>query len=473
MVFSSYRFIFIFLPIVLLGYHLLRLTRRPAWVKAWLVAASLVFYGVGQPDFLPGFAATVVINYLILLGLRLWEGKWTRRGLLLGAVVWNIGLLFYFKYTNFFLQNLNRALGTDIPFLRVILPIGISFFTFQILAFTVSYYRGECKFPSLLDYGVFVTFFPQLIVGPVVRHEEVMPQIKGGKLLAFDPAWIRRGLMLFSIGCAKKILLADPLIAYASAFYGGKVETFSLVETWVAVLAYTFAYYFDFSGYIDMARGLGCFFGISLPINFDSPYKARDFGDFWRRWNITISRFFNETVFSNLFHFGDGVFKLIFATVCTFLVSGLWHGAAWHYIAWGLVNGLLVCVANLRTLHDRKPLPKVPAIFLTFSVGALVRVLFDCAGLTQAAAVYRQLFSFGSLAQAGGLVAALTGFVQAQPKVTAILALSAAITFLAPNSNGYMEKEDFSYREAVFGAALLALALFNMTQVSTFLYFNF
>ena len=473
MIFSSYRFIFIFLPVVLLGYHLLRQTGRAAPVKGWLVAASLVFYGVGQPDFLLGFVATLGVNYLILLGLRLWEGKWLRRLLLLGAVVWNIGLLVYFKYTNFFLQNLNWVLGTHIPFLRVILPIGISFFTFQILAFTVSYYRGECQFPTLLDYGVFVTFFPQLIVGPVVRHEEVMPQITRDKLLRYDPHWIRRGLMLFSIGCAKKILLADPLIRYASAFYGGDVGRFSLVETWVAVLAYVFAYYFDFSGYIDMARGLGCFFGVALPINFDSPYKARDFGDFWRRWNITISRFFNETVFSNLFHFGDGIFKLIFATVCTFLVSGLWHGAAWHYIAWGLVNGLLVCVANLRTLRDRKPLPKVLAIFLTFSIGALVRVLFDANGLTQALHIYRQLFRFGSLAQAGGLVTALAAFVKAQPMVTAILLLSAGITFLAPNSNFIMEKEEFSARDAVFSGALLALALFNMTQVSTFLYFNF
>lgn len=473
MVFSSYRFIFAYLPITLLGYHLLRKTGRAAWVKGWLVAASLVFYGVGQSDFLWGFTATIAVNYLILLGLRLRAGKWTRRGLLLGAVVWNLGLLVYFKYTNFLLKNINWALGTDLPYLQVILPIGISFFTFQILAFTVSYYRGECDFPSLLDYGVFVTFFPQLIVGPVVRHEEVMPQIQRDKLLSYDTVFLRRGIMLFSVGCAKKILLADPLIRYASAFYGGDVARFSLVETWMAVLAYVFAYYFDFSGYIDMARGLGCFFGVSLPINFDSPYKARDFGDFWRRWNITISRFFNETVFSSLFHFGDGIGKLILATVCTFLVSGLWHGAAWHYIAWGLVNGLLVCVANLRTLRDRKPLPKALAVFLTFFIGALTRVLFDCTGLTQARLIYGQLFRFGTLAQAGGLVPALVGFVRSQPMVTAVFLLSAGICFLAPNSNRIMEKEDFTGREAVFSAVLLALSLFNMTQVSTFLYFNF
>ena len=473
MIFSSYAFIFAFFPVTLLGYHLLRRTGRIAYVKLWLAAASLVFYGLGQPDFLPWFAATIGLNYLFLWGMRRWEAPAVRRIWLSLAVLWNLGLLFYFKYCNFMLSNVNWLLKLDIPMLHVILPIGISFFTFQILAFAVSFYRGECEFPTLLDFTVFVTFFPQLIVGPVVRHEEVMPSIQGGGLLRYNTSLIPRGVMLFSIGCAKKILLADTMISYASSFYGGNVGNFSFVETWIAVFSYVFAYYFDFSGYIDMARGLGCFFGIELPINFDSPYKARDFSDFWRRWNMTISRFFHESVFSNLFGFGDGVPRLILATLATFLVSGLWHGAAWHYIFWGLVNGLLVCISNIRALYDRKPLPVWLAVAVTFMAGTLTRVLFDCTGMTQAVQIYKKMLDVRNLIHVRTLLRSCLGFVQGHLTLTLVLAVSVVICFCLPNSNRITDRKTFGWKDAVFSGVLLALSLFYMTKVSTFLYFNF
>lgn len=473
MVFSSYSFIFLFLPITVLGYHLLRQTRRTAWVKVWLVAASLIFYGVGQLDFLPWFIATIGLNYLMMRQLKRASRPPVRRLWLLCAVLWNIGLLFYFKYCNFMLHNLNWLFRLDIPMLEVILPIGISFFTFQILAFTVSVYREECDLPSFLDYAVFVTFFPQLIVGPVVRHEEMMPAIAGDRLIRFDSGWIPKGVMLFSVGCAKKILLADTMTRYAAAFYGGNVGDFSFLETWIAVFSYVFAYYFDFSGYIDMARGLGCLFGIELPVNFDSPYKARDFSDFWRRWNMTISRFFNETIFSNIFGFGDGVFKLILATLATFLVSGLWHGAAWHYIFWGLANGVLVCISNVRSLLDRKPLPGWLAVLITFMGGVLTRVLFDCTGMTQAVQIYKTMFDFRNLFHVRTMLNAVLVFAQENPMLALTLIASAVICFCLPNSNRIMEREHPGWKEAVVSAVLLALSLFNMTQVSTFLYFNF
>ena len=269
----------------------------------------------------------------------------------------------WFKYTtitrcNFFLENINAAFHTAFPMMDILLPIGISFFTFQILAFTISLFRKDCEMPTLLDYMCYVTFFPQLIVGPVVKHEELMPQIEENRFMVLKPENICRGTLLFSVGCAKKILIANPMIDYATAFYGGNVVGASAAETWCGVMCFVFAYYFDFSGYIDMARGLGHLFGIELPVNFDSPYKATDFGDFWRKWNITISRFFYESIFDNIFRFGDGYIKLVFAVMATFLVSGLWHGAGWHFIAWGAVNGVLVCVATIRTIKRRKALPK-------------------------------------------------------------------------------------------------------------------
>ncbi len=473
MVFSSYRFIFIFFPAAIVGFHLLRLTKRPLPVKLWLAVASLVFYGVGQPDFLLGFAISIALNYLILLFMRKTTRKSVRGICMALASVWNIGLLLYFKYTNFLLSNINWLFGAHLNMLQLILPIGISFFTFQILAFTVSCYRDECEVPSLLDYVVFVTFFPQLIVGPVVKHEELLPQIRGDVLLRFDRVWIPRGVMLFAIGCAKKVLLANPLTDYAAAFYGGDLASFSSLEAWVAVMCYVFSYYFDFSGYIDMARGLGCFFGVGLPENFDSPYQARDFGDFWRRWNMTISRFFNETIFSRLFGFGDGYFKLILATLATFLVSGLWHGAAWHFVIWGLVNGVLVSVSNLRAVRRAKPLPKVPAVALTFLVGAVVRVLFDSSGMAQAFRIYRMMFVPRVWLAGPSLAHSLKTILSAHPAVLPLLLVGAAISFFAPNANGIIERKEFRLRDAVFCGALFGVSLWFMSQPSTFLYFNF
>ena len=473
MIFPSYSFILAFFPLTLLGYHLLRRTGRVTWVKLWLVAASLVFYGIGQPDFLPWFAATIVLNYLILLGLRRFEGAAVRRVWLSAAVLWNLGLLFYFKYCNFMLSNVNWLFHLDIPLLRVLLPLGISFFTFQILAFVVSFYRGECEFPEFLDFAVFVTFFPQLIMGPVVRHEEVMPAIRGGRLLRFDAAGVPRGVMLFAIGCAKKVLLADAMLGYAVSFYGGNIDDFSFVETWAAVFSYVFVYYFDFSGYIDMARGLGCLFGIELPVNFDSPYKARDFSDFWRRWNMTISRFFHESVFSNLFGFGDGIPRLILATMATFFVSGLWHGAAWHYIFWGLVNGALVCVSNIRAVKGRRPLPGWLAVAVTFMIGALTRVLFDCTGMTQAVRIYKKMLDPRNLLHVRTLLNSCRAFVQGHLTLALALIVSAVICFCLPNANRITDRENLGWKDAAFSGVLLALSLFYMTKVSSFLYFNF
>lgn len=473
MVFSSYSFIFAFFPVTLLGYHLLRQMRRASWAKLWLVAASLFFYGMGQLDFLPWFALTILLNYLMIRQIKGASRPAVRRLWLTAAVVWNVGLLFYYKYCNFFLHNLNWLFRLDIPLLEVALPIGISFFTFQILIFAVSCYREECAVPGFLDYAVFITFFPQLIVGPVVRHEEVMPAIAGDRLLQFDGNWVPKGVLLFSVGCAKKILLADTMTRYAAAFYGGNVGDFSFLETWAAVFCYVFAYYFDFSGYIDMARGLGCFFGIELPVNFDSPYQARDFSDFWRRWNITISRFFHETIFVRLFGFGDGVFKLILATLATFLVSGLWHGAAWHYIFWGLANGILVSVSNLRSLAARRPLPGWLAVSVTFMGGVLTRVLFDCTSMTQAVQIYRTMLDLRPLLHVRTMLNAILTFVGESPVLALTLAASAVICFCLPNSNRILERERLGWREAALSGVLLALSLFNMTRVSTFLYFTF
>ncbi len=471
MIFSSYRFIFGFFPIVFAVFCFLRTIKKPLLMKIWLVTASLAFYAIGQVDFFVFFLFSVFFNYLLIRIITASNQKKSIKLIcLLLSIAENLGLLIYFKYTNFIIENLNRILGTSIGALSLILPIGISFFTFQILASVVAAYKGEIENKSLVDYMLFITFFPQLIVGPVVMHHELLPQLEDQKLLTYDKNDIMKGIMLFSIGAAKKVILANPMINFATAFYSGDIISSGSVYAWLGVISFTFAYYFDFSGYVDMARGLGQLFGIRLPINFDSPYKARDFADFWRRWNITISRFFNDTVFSNLFGFGDRIPKLIFATLATFLVSGIWHGAAWHYIIWGLVCGILVAISNIMTLYRIK-LPTFISCSITFIVMMLVRVLFDAECMTDALLVYGKLFSFD-----GGIGTLVTTVTENVSLILTIIA-SAVICFCFENANSLCpeqgEGKKLGALHIVFAAFLLVLSLVNMSSVSTFLYFNF
>ena len=466
MIFSSYKFIFLFFPIVYLGYFLLKKTNKYEAVKLWLIAASLYFYGSGNIKFLPILVFTALFNFVISRGIVTSDKKPVKTVLMSLGILENLGMLFYFKYRNFFFQNINWVFGSDIAMKNIILPLGISFYTFQILSYVFDCYNGDAKKYGFTDYMLFVTFFPQLIVGPVVTHGEIIPQFKKDNLLKIDKNNILAAIMYFSIGCAKKILLADPLIDFATAFYGGDMEM-NFITSWTAVLSYTFAYYFDFSGYIDMALGLGLFFNIKLPVNFNSPYKARNFADFWRRWNITISRFLNDNIFKNIFKFGDGMAKLIFATLITFIVSGIWHGAGWHYIAWGVVNGIFVSIANVMTVK-RKKLPFPLAWALTFFFSVLVRVLFDATGLFQAAAVYKTMFTFND-----GILYGIRTFAAENIKVLCVIGISAFICFFCKNTQEMLA--DFKPKpiHAVFCGVILAVSLFYIGSVSQFLYFQF
>lgn len=280
------------------------------------------------------------------------------------------------------------------------------------------------------------------------------------------------GILLFSIGCAKKIILADPMIDFAQNFYN-VLGNGNFFESWGAVFSYTFAYYFDFSGYIDMALGLGLFFNIKLPKNFDSPYKARNFSDFWQRWNITVSKFFEDYIFNSIFHFGNGFGKLVLATMVTFLVSGIWHGAGWHFIIWGLANGVLVFCSYLMRL-GRKKMPFLCAWALTFFFVLLTRVLFDANNMTQAIAVFKSMFDLSVLFDEPGTFLAMgVSYFKENYLITALMAVGAGICFFAKNSNEICEKFSPKWQYAVFAGILLSVSLFRMTAVSQFLYFQF
>lgn len=476
MIFSSYKFIFLFFPIVFGIYSILRKMNKLTIMKVWLAGASLFFYGFGDWRFFPILLFTALYNFGISYYLQKDNVKKPIKVLLMiFGLTENLGLLFYFKYRNFFFENINLLFGTEIPMLKIILPLGISFYTFQIISYLTDSYSGDAKGYSFIDYMVFVTFFPQLIVGPVVSHDDIIPKLTADNLMKIDSKNIMLGILLFAIGCFKKTVIADPLITHAQNFYnsvpiewmadGGK----GVVETWSAVLAYTFAYYFDFSGYIDMALGLGRFFNIDLPQNFNSPYKARNFADFWRRWNITVSNFLENNIFKNIFHFGNGKIKLIFATLVTFIVSGLWHGAGWHYIFWGIANGIFVCFANMMTLY-RKRLPFPIAWALTFFFSMLVRVLFDALSSVQALTVYKIMFTPVAW---NDLYSQFANYITSNKGIFALLIFGAVIIFGFKNTGELSENFTPKARYAVYAGVLMAVSLFCMGGVSNFLYFQF
>lgn len=308
MIFSTYQFILVFLPVVFIVYFVLHHLKWHQMAKIWLVIASFYFYSQGSPDFFPFFMGSVLGNYIIGTTMSRMQGdsyKLERRLLLLVGVLANVGLLGYYKYTDFFITNYNFITGSDYTLKHIILPIGISFFTFQLIAFLVDSYRGETEEYDIVNYLLFITFFPQLIVGPIIHHKEIVPQFADEKNQRINYDNVAKGLFIFSIGCAKKMLLADPLTTDAELFFNQldtltAAGTLKFLSSWFYSLEYTVSYYFDLSGYADMAIGLGCMFNIVIPQNFNSPYKAKDFQDYWQRWHMTLSRFLGNYIFRGI-----------------------------------------------------------------------------------------------------------------------------------------------------------------------------
>jgi len=344
MLFNSYIFIFLFLPPVWIAYWLLRGRTRSTGLAA-LVLASLFFYGYWDVRFLPLLLLSIATNFAIGRALHR-EGRPSRQRKmwLLVGIVFNLGLLGFFKYTNFFSEIAESLTGTPLISFHILLPIGISFFTFQQITYLVDIYRGEAERYSLLHYMLFISFFPQLIAGPIVHHAEMMPQF----LKAPRPAWgaVALGLSTFIAGLFKKLVLADNIAPLASAVFSAADagQPVSMVESWSALTAFSFQMYFDFSGYSDMALGLGLMFGIRLPINFHSPYKARTVAEFWRRWHMTLGRFLSDYIYLPLGGSRQGDFKTMRNLMVVMAASGIWHGAGWGFVIWGLLNGLWLWV---------------------------------------------------------------------------------------------------------------------------------
>lgn len=336
MLFNSYIFIFLFFPLCLLGYYGLIHRKKKRAAQFFLLAMSFWFYGHFQLNYLLIMLFSIVVNYCFH---RLLSKKPSGK-LLFCAVAVNLGVLFYFKYYDFFVENINAFTGSSFALRHVLLPLGISFFTFQQIGFVVDTYRGEVKDCDMLSYALFVAFFPQLIAGPIVTQSEMLPQFSGMGEKKFDWEKFARGYSLFVMGLFKKVILADTLGAGVDYGY----TNIALLGRWdalVVIIAYSLQLYFDFSGYCDMARGIGRMLGLEIPVNFNSPYRAVNIVDFWKRWHITLNRFFTSYVYIPLGGNRRGKGRMYLNFLLVFFLSGVWHGAGWNFIVWGMLHGVL------------------------------------------------------------------------------------------------------------------------------------
>ena len=342
MVFSSLEFLYLFLPPVLLGFLALRAIGSERGIIWWLIAASIAFYAWWSVPYLILLIGSVVFNFMLHRWLLVSRDKVA----LTFGIIANLSALAYFKYANFFLGNVNAIFGFDLPMLSIVLPLAISFFTFQQISFLCDTYRGEVQDCDFARYTLFVVFFPQLIAGPIVLQKDTLPQFKLSVFKSKIGVNLAVGGTLFAIGLFKKIVLADSMAPYANLVFGaaGDAHGVPVEAAWIGALAYTFQIYFDFSGYCDMALGLARMFGIRLPINFNSPYKATNIVDFWRRWHITLSRFLRDYLYIPLGGNRCSMPRRYVNLFATMVLGGLWHGAAWTFVIWGALHGLYLTI---------------------------------------------------------------------------------------------------------------------------------
>ncbi|TVM17296.1 MBOAT family protein [Oceanidesulfovibrio indonesiensis] len=397
MLFNSLEYIFLFLPIVIAGYFIIGSWSHSSKAQnLWLVSASFFFYSYWKIEYLPLLLLSITINYLVSQRI-LAKGERSRLYLVLG-VVFNLLLLGVFKYTDFILENVFLLIrDPDPPLLNFILPLGISFFTFQQIAFLIDCSRSQANEQRILPYSLFVSFFPQLIAGPIVHHKEMMPQFEARSRRSIQWENLSLGLFIFSMGLFKKVAIADTLAPWVNQGFA-QPEQLSFVDAWATCFWYTFQLYFDFSGYSDMAIGAARMLNINLPINFNSPYKAYSIQDFWRRWHMTLSRWLRDYLYIPLGGNRRGPIRNYINLFLTFLLAGLWHGAAWTFVLWGAMHGVALVLHRFISRSNWLHLPRGLAVVFTFLFVAVAWVPFRAESLTSAWAIGRGMLGMNGVA---------------------------------------------------------------------------
>lgn len=478
MLFNSYEFIFLFLPLTLAGFFFIG-QRSHHLAALWLGMTSLAFYGWWNALYVLLLLASIAANYG--MGYAIGRGVEASRGRLLAiGIAANLALLGYFKYADFFLSSVNAVVGTRWSLLNVVLPLGISFFTFTQIAFLVDVRRGVAHEYRFVHYLLFVTYFPHLIAGPVLHHKQMMPQFQNRAIYRPQEACIATGLTVFVIGLAKKVLLADNLGEYATPFFEDARLGLDpgALQAWTGAIAYTLQLYFDFSGYSDMAIGLSLLFGIRLPINFDSPYRAVNIIDFWRRWHMTLSAFLRDYLYIPLGGNRLGAGRRYVNLLTTMVLGGLWHGANWTFVVWGALHGVFLAInhlwqARFADVFGRLPGGRPAAQGLTFLAVVIAWVFFRADNLTTALRIVGGMFGeHGSVGQMAP--------IREQMAYWCLGGL--AIAWLAPNSQqladglrahaGTGRIRQLATHPLWLGG-LLALSLSRLSEKSEFLYFQF
>jgi alginate O-acetyltransferase complex protein AlgI len=478
MLFNSYQFIFLFLPIALIGYFVLGRLGNLAPVL-WLALASLLFYSASNWQFVPLLLASIAFNYVIglfLIAKRLRAVP--RIAVLTVGVAGDLLVLGTFKYAGFLAANLDAVFSTGLT-VDILLPVGISFYTFTQIAFLVDAYRGNVAHYRLPHYALFVSYFPHLIAGPILHHEDMIPQFERAETKRPDAHLILCGLIIFAIGLFKKTCLADGIQPLVAPAFGANTPSFD--QAWIGALAYTFQLYFDFSGYSDMAIGISLMFGIFLPLNFNSPYKALSIIDFWRRWHMTLSQFLRDYLYIPLGGNRHGRVMRYVNLMITMVLGGLWHGAAWTFVAWGALHGVYLCINHAWNNYGPVVAPRfarpanIAAFVLTFLSVVVAWVFFRADSMASA------LYVLSKMADPTQIT-----FGRSEMIHTALIVGYAAIAWFAPNTQTIMgyDHKNRTVGEA-FGmwqkrpafiyaaAAVLAFGILGIQQHSEFIYFRF
>ena len=473
MVFSSNIFLLYFLPVFFLVYFLMpRKTRNYV-----LLLASLVFYAWGAPEFIIQFVVSIVANFFIVKWMCRVENPLSKKLLCALSICISMGLLLFYKYGNFMMENLNAVLGwfhsEPKQWTRILLPIGISFFSFQSVTYTLDTYRGVNRpMNRLSDYMLYITMFPQLIAGPIIRYCDIADQIRNRESLHSDRL---QGFYRFVIGLCKKVLVADVLGLYVDKILGA--ANYAVLDTgtaWLVALAYAFEIYFDFAGYSDMAIGLGRVMGFKFPENFDNPYTSRSITEFWRRWHKTLGAFIRSYLYIPLGGNRKSTARTYLNLWLCFLLSGLWHGASWNFVVWGALHGFFICADKLFLDKVMKKVGTLPSVILTFLTVTILWVFFRIEDIGLAWTFVTRLFAFD-----------FSGFAfDGNAYVYTVMGIAALCSFLTLSEWGKRWESkvyytDFNNRQHIrvwILAAMMFLfciAALNATNFSPFIYFRF
>lgn len=486
MLFNSYIFIFVFLPISVIFYFLFNKFQLYRFALLSVVVSSFIFYAYNNIKFLPLLVISILFNWFLSKQMQVIKSRNAKKGILLLGILVDVILIFYFKYLNFTIENINYIFKMDIGIEKILLPLGISFFTFQQISYLVDSFRGETGDYEFIEYVAFVSFYPKLVSGPIAMHSELIPQFRDKNRWTINVDNCATGIYIFSIGLAKKILLAN---TFSKAVNWGwaNIAALSSMEIFLVMLSYTFQIYFDFSGYCDMARGIAKLYNIELPINFNSPYIADSINEFWKRWHMTLTRFLRNYIYIPLGGNKKGKVRTYINTIIVFLISGIWHGANWTFIIWGGLHGIAQVLNRIfKQKWDKfHPVFKWGGTFLFVNVCWLI---FRADNIAQAMhlivnMIKMQTFTISEQFVSCFIFPEIVFIINKIPYAFQIWnsiyganmwgVLLFALYICLNKSNMNKENITFTVRRAIFGGILMAWSVLSLTNISEFLYFNF